>query len=116
MIDQLAIELRAARRKSGLSQEDCAHFLDVHPSKISLLESGRALPSVTQTYMLSMIYGRTLESFFAGHFREVRKELRLRLQNAPEAPKRWAGNFSRDNTFRALSHRLSSVTNEEYGD
>ena len=115
MIDDFALDLRVARRKAGLSQSDCAHLLGVHPSRISLLESGKALPSVPQICRLSMIYGRSFESLFGSVFVDAGRELRGRLRSMPEAPTRWLGRFNRDNTLRALSHRLASLTNDDYG-
>jgi len=115
MNKEFALNLRLARRKAGLTQQDCAHLLDVHSSRISLFESGKALPSITQIYRLALIYGRSIESFFGTLFEDGRGELRERLKHLPNAPKRWLGRFSRDNTLRALSHRLGGVADGAYG-
>ncbi|MEM7172290.1 MAG: helix-turn-helix transcriptional regulator [Pseudomonadota bacterium] len=115
MINDLALDLRTARRKSGLSQEDCAHLLGVHPSRISLLENGKAMPSVSQICRLSLIYGRSFESLFAGILEEAREGLREQITYMPDAPKRWLGNFNRENTLRALAHRLTDEIDDNYG-
>jgi transcriptional regulator with XRE-family HTH domain len=114
MTDDLALELRVARRKAGLSQSDCAHLLEVHPSKISLLESGKVLPSIAHICRLSIIYGRSFEGLLGGIYKDIRRKLHDRLHNIPKAPKRWLGRFHRDNTLQALSDRLTNVADEGY--
>ena len=116
MINDFALELRVARRKAGLSQADCAHLLGVHPSRISLLESGKAVPSIAQICRFSLMYGRSFESLFSCILKEARLELKKRLRTMPEAPVRWLGRFNRENTLRALGHRLISLSNDDYGE
>ena len=113
MIDDFALTLRAARRKAGLSQGDVAHLLEVHPSKVSLWESGKAIPSIKQICRLSVVYGMGFEALFSGIFIDARGALRERLKDVPEAPRRWLGRFHRDNTLRALEHRLASLSDKE---
>ena len=115
MIDDFALDLRVARRKAGLSQGDCAHLLGVHPSRISLLESGKAMPSLQQMCCLAVIYGRSFENLFAGVMGDAQRGLRKRIRSMPEPPSRWLGRFNRENTLRALSHRLMSANEEDYG-
>lgn len=112
MINDFALTLRAARRKAGLSQSDVAHLLEVHPSKVSLWESGKAKPSVSQVCGLSVIYGMNFETLFSGIYIDTKRTLRERLDNIPDAPRRWLGRFHRENTLRGLEHRLSSVTDD----
>jgi transcriptional regulator with XRE-family HTH domain len=114
MINDFALELKTARRKAGLSQADCAHLLGVHPSKISLLESGRVLPSIRHICRLSVMYGRSFESLFGDIFNDARRCVRKQLHLMPEAPRRWLGNFNRENTLRALANRLNSEPDEDY--
>jgi transcriptional regulator with XRE-family HTH domain len=71
MIQEFTLDLRAARRNSGLRQVDCAHLMGVNKTKISNLENGRQRPSVRDICTLSMIYGRSFESLFAGIFDEL---------------------------------------------
>lgn len=115
MINDFALELKVARRKAGLSQADCAHLLGVHPSRISLLESGKAVPSIHHICRLSVMYGRSFESLFSDIYDDARRNLRKCLHTMPEAPARWLGQFNRENTLRALAHRLSSELDEDYG-
>jgi transcriptional regulator with XRE-family HTH domain len=115
MINDFALELKVARRKAGLSQADCAHLLGVHPSKVSLLESGKVLPSIRHICRLSEMYGRSFESLFSDIFNDARRDLRRQLHTMPEAPRRWLGEFNRENTLRALEHRLNSNPDESHG-
>ena len=113
MIDDFSLTLRAARRKAGLSQSDCAHLLSVHPSKVSLWENGKARPSVIQICHLTLIYGVPFEVLFGSILVDARRTLKERLADIPEAPRRWLGRFHRDNTLRALEHRLTTVSDNE---
>ena len=45
--------LRAVRRERGLSLRDLAKRLDVSPSLISQVETGRASPSVSTLYAMA---------------------------------------------------------------
>lgn len=114
MIDDFSLELKVARRKAGLSQKDCAHLLGVHASRVSLLESGKAVPTINQMCRLSLIYGRSFENLFGGVMEDARRDLRRRMHAMPDAPTRWLGRFNRENTLRALAHRLTSTIDEEY--
>ena len=113
MINDFALTLRAARRKAGLSQSDVAHLLEVHPSKVSLWESGKAKPTIMQVCRLSVVYGMTFETLFSSIFIDARCALKERLDDIPEAPRRWLGRFHRDNTLRSLEHRLTTVADDE---
>ena len=114
MPNEFALDLKVARRKSGLTQGDCAHLLDVHPSKVSLLESGKALPSIKDICALSLIYGRSIESLFSDIIANTNRQLLERLRTMPEAPTRWLGSFNRRNTLSAVADRLETLTDEDY--
>jgi transcriptional regulator with XRE-family HTH domain len=114
MPNEFSLDLKVARRKSGLTQEDCAHLLDVHPSKVSLLESGKTLPSIKDICALSLIYGRSFESLFSSIVANANRQLRDRLRTMPEAPIRWLGSFNRRNTLSAVTDRLETLNDEDY--
>ena len=63
MSTEFALDLRLARKKSGLTQRDCAHLLNVHASKVSALEHGKQLPTLIEICTLSLIYGRSFEAW-----------------------------------------------------
>ena len=114
MITEFALDLKVARRKAGLSQQDCAHLLEVHPSKISLIEHGKAMPSVRDICTLSLIYGKSFESLFSVIMAEVTDALRDRMTTLPECPRQWLPKFNRQNTLNNLAARLHTL-NQGYG-
>ena len=106
------LDLKVQRRKSGLSQEDVAHLIGVHPSKISTLEAGKTLPSLKDIAALSVIFGKSFEEFVHSFVQEARKQIGARLPSMPEAPKRWLSHFNRQHTIDAMADQL---TDQEKG-
>ena len=84
-------------------------------SKVSLLETGKKMPSVREICILSLIYGKSFESLFGGIFADARIELRERLASIPKCPERWLGRYNRQVTLNSLADQLEDLTNEEYG-
>ena len=115
MIHEFSLDLRAARRNSGLRQVDCAHLMCADKSKISNLERGRQHPTVRDICTLSMIYGRTFESLFAGIFDEVRADLAMRLPTLPEPKPHYKRHQSREKTLQKLEERIEAIE-PEYDD
>ncbi len=109
MIQEFTLDLRAARRNSGLRQVDCAHLMGVHKTKITNLENGRQRPTIRDICFLSMIYGRSFESLFAGIFDEVKADLFCHLVDLPE-PKPEYGRLS--NRARALDNLRSRLEDD----
>jgi len=99
-------DLKAVRRKAGLTQVDCAHLLAINPSIVSQIETGKRMPTVREICTLSLIYGRSFESLFAGVFRDARADLREQLTTIPDAPKNWLGRHNRQHTLNGLAERL----------
>lgn len=64
--------------------------------------------------MLSMIYGRSFETLFAGIFNEVKAELISNLFGLPEPNARYKRRMNRENTLRNLEARLSSHNQERH--
>lgn len=113
-MDDFSQALRAARRKAGLSQADCAHMLDVSPSHISRLETGEATPSVSDLCAVAIVFGRTMEALSGTLFAERAKALDERLFDLPEARGGFLARFNRTNALERLSARLDRIT-EHYG-
>ena len=99
------LDLKVARRKSGLTQADCAHLLGVHRSKVSHLECGETEPTLRDICTLSLIYGRSFESLFSSVFYELRRELRARLVTLPAPGGSWIGRFNRKATLDRLARQ-----------
>ena len=114
MKQTFALDLKVLRRKSGLTQRDCAHLLAVHPSKISLFESGRAIPNIRDIAALAIVYGKSFEQLFEQFIIETHKQVYERVRSMPAAPKRWLGSFNRRTTLNTLADRLSALTDLGY--
>ena len=115
MSKAFALDLRVARKKSGLSQADLAHLLGASRAKISHLERGVTVPTVRDVCTLSMVYGRSFESLFGIVFDEVARQLGNRLSTLPDAPRGWLGRFNRRNTLDQLAARISERHEQDHG-
>lgn len=109
MYTPINLDLKVQRRKAGLSQEDVAHLMGVHPSKVSLLEGGRAIPSLHDIATLSIVFGKSFEEFFFVFVQEARNKIVIRLTSMPKAPKRWLPQFNRRYTIDNLTQRLADL-------
>ena len=115
MSQTFALDLKVARRKSGLTQQDCAHLLDVHKAKISLLEQGKTLPTVLELSTLSLLYGKSFESLFRSLIEDAQHTLNDRLATLPVVSNRWLGRFIRQNTLNKLAARLDANNSNGHG-
>ena len=61
----LGERLKFAREAAGLRQEDAAGVLDISPSGVSYIESGRREPKAAQLAKLSDLYHRSIDFFFS---------------------------------------------------
>ncbi|MEM9839500.1 MAG: helix-turn-helix transcriptional regulator [Pseudomonadota bacterium] len=113
MSTEFALDLRLARRKAGYTQGDVAHFLATYQSAISDLEQGKVRPTVEQIIALSLIYGRSFESFFGAVMTEETARLRRQLGTLPELTKPTAHTFNRQSSLAKLERRLRETP--EYG-
>tara|TARA_R110002074_G_scaffold104113_4_gene224733 strand:- start:9731 stop:10078 length:348 start_codon:yes stop_codon:yes gene_type:complete len=109
MSTQFAQDLRLARKKSGFMQGDVAHLLAAHQSIVSDLEQGKVSPSLEQIVELSLIYGRSFESFFAEVMGRCRQHLTERLERLPLPAKQTAHTFNRPASLARLKRRLAET-------
>lgn len=116
MSNEIAMDLKAARNKSGLTQEDCAQLAGVSYSKISKIERGELLPNLRDLCALSLVYGRTMESLAQGLFLKVRKALPARIEHLPADHKGWVSGFVRNNTLNTLTARLHTLNKLDRGE
>jgi len=115
MSNSFALDLKAARRKSGLTQHDCAHLLATQHSKISRIETGKHVPSAYDIACLSLIHGRTYDVLCRMVFENAAGDLKGRLITLPDSPRGWLGRFNRTNTVANLEARLEAVTFSGHG-
>lgn len=114
MSTNFSLELRSARKKAGLTQEDLAHLLGTGTTTVAALESGKQQPRIDQLIMLSLIYGRSFESFFAEIMKSARRLLRERMPGLPKQVRYTVHNLNRASTLEKLRERLT-VDSQEYG-
>lgn len=112
MFEEFIFDLKVARKKSGLTQIDCGHLIGSSKNIISQIELGQRVPSVKEMCSLSLIYGRSFDSFYADALRQARKDLVRRLKSMPAEPRGWAGSFARRRTLQRLAGRLEEETRE----
>lgn len=114
MKTQFSQDLRVARRNAGFTQKDVAHFLNVHQSAVSALETGQTQPSLDQIIELSIVFGKSFESFFDALMREHRRHLKARLKTLPDLDKQTAHTFNRDGSLARLEAFLENP-DDAYG-
>lgn len=115
MSNKFALDLKVARKKSGLTQADLAHLLGASRGKVSHLERGTTVPTVRDICTLSMVYGKSFESLFAPVFEEIAQKLNDRLSSLPDAPKGWLGRFNRKNTLSKLATQIGERRRLDHG-
>jgi DNA-binding XRE family transcriptional regulator len=114
MFEEFISDLKIARQRSGLAQEDAAHLLGISRKAMSRIETGEALPSVREALGLSLLYGRTFESFYAEMMALTRLEMIEALAEMPTAPKAWGQMAERTDTLSALARRLEDESRYDY--
>lgn len=107
--------LAESRRKTGLSQADCAHLLGVSQSHISRLELGRATPSITDLCGVAVLFGRTMEFLVEPLFKDRAMTIRDRLFDLPEPRLGWLARFTRTNALRNLEVRVDRIADHYDG-
>lgn len=110
MYDAFALDLKVARRKSGLTQQDVAHLLGSHRSKLSHLEKGSSLPTANDIAALSLIYSKSYDVMCRSVFESTALELKDRLPTLPTPNRHWLGRFNRTNTLNNLDAAIEHLT------
>ena len=106
----LSVDLKATRRKAGLTQGDCAHFLGLHRSRISLLELGKREPTLRELCLISVLYELPADRLLAAYYEAAIRELSLGLETLPRPRRRWIATFNRQNTLERLALRLDQLS------
>lgn len=74
---------------------------------IRQLEDGQRAPTLTEICTLSLIFGRSFESYFGEILPELREALSKRLSTLPHPKARHAATFNRNTTLEILAERLA---------
>ncbi len=114
MITEFALDLRLARRRSGLSQKEVAYLLTINQSTYSEFERGVKVPSLEQICQLALIYGRSFQSYFEDITSGVKPRLAKRLEKLPKTKSPRLRIFNRGITISRMKARLKPL-NERYG-
>lgn len=112
MITEFALDLRHARRKSGLSQAEIAHLVGIDQSTYSRFETGRMTPDTAQLCLLSLIYSRSFTSHYETLARSLKPSLLERLNQLPKTTKPSIRSSNRSHTLEKLRR---SITGEHGG-
>lgn len=108
----IALDLKAWRRKAGLTQADLAHLLGTDRARICDIEKGRLLPAADQLIALSLIYGKPADMLLSGLLDVTVDSLVERLRTlARVAEEDEAPGFNRAHTLSNLARRLEVVSN-----
>ena len=78
--------LRAVRRARGLSLRELAKQLDVSPSLISQVETGRASPSVSTLYAIAQVLSVSVDDLLFDEADRPRRTSPVRAATAPDQP------------------------------
>lgn len=113
MKHQYALDLRVARRKSGLTQQDCGHLLGIDATRITRFESGKRPPSVAELSILCFIFDVPLAAFADRIVEADAALLQRRLVRMPQCPKNWPDHEARANTLRELVEKLEQLKSSE---
>lgn len=106
-------DFRAARRRAGLTQEDCAHLLGVDQSQVSKLEAGKVDPTVRQMTICYLIFGTWARPLWNGVLRDLVDELRERLMTMPAERSSWPQKAARRATLDVLARELLAMSNDD---
>ena len=104
MITEFALDLRHARRKSGLSQREVAFLVNISQSTYSRFEQGTLTPTVEQLCLLSLVFGRSFVSYFEAITRSLKPALRQRFSELPKKAQPRIRVFNRARTLKRLRH------------
>ena len=115
MEHNFGLALRALRRRSGLSQADLAHLLEVKQSRVSRLEAGLFEPTASELCALRIIYGQALGKRFETSIDDMKRLLRERLETMPQCPKHWRNRMARSTTLEVLTKRLEASSEGGHG-
>lgn len=77
------MDLRLARKRSGLSQRDVSRLVAIDQSTYSSFERGLTAPNLEQICMLSLIFDRSFLSLFELMIEEVSPRLIERISSLP---------------------------------
>ncbi len=109
-----ALELKVARRRSGLSQQEVAHLIDVSRVRISKLECGIAVPTPDELTTFSLIYSSSFLTVGGAVMPVLTRTLRERFETLPNRNNYVDGISRKATTLKTLSKRLAAPSQSIY--
>lgn len=109
MIYEYALDLKVARRKSGLSQEDCAHLLGVDQPRFSKMEAGKSTPSIYELSILCLVFDTPPSAIHDQIVGSLALVVGERLASLPDCPSDWPAHLNRQHTVDVLAQRLAGL-------
>jgi transcriptional regulator with XRE-family HTH domain len=109
-----ALDLKVARRRSGLTQLDVAHLLGISRVRVSKLECGIAKPTPDELTTFSLVYSRSFLTLGGAVMPVLFRTLKDRLHTFPNREGYAAGTSNKAATLKTLSKRLTAPSNLTY--
>ena len=110
MKENIPLDLRVTRVRSGLSNRDVAHLLGCNKERVSKLENGKARISGNEIISLSLIYGYLIGGLFRETSKAILTSLKVRLADMPTEPANWSKHAqNRLDTLNGLAQRLQDL-------
>lgn len=105
---EVKVDLRVNRRESGLSQADLAVLLHTDQPRISRLEQGKSVLTISEICKLAVIYNHEISQLFKVFNQKIEGELwnTLRGTSGKSDPSNPLGAL-RQQTLHSLHQRLS---------
>lgn len=111
-----ALDLKVARRRSGLSQKDVSHLLGISRVRVSKLECGIAKPTPDELTTFSLIYSRSFLTIGGAVMPVLFRTLRDRLDTFPNRDSYAKGRSPKSQTLNTLSKRLVAPSYNNHDD
>ena len=109
MVYQFSLDLKVARRRSSLSQSDCAHLLGTDHTRISRLEAGTSMPNIIELSILCLVFNRPVGGVAQDVILSILGDLEKRLASMPGCPENWPGRDNRVKTLSGLADKLHAL-------
>lgn len=115
MFTQLALDLRLARKTTGLTQDDCATMMGISRKHWSRLERGKRAPSFRELLILTIIFNRTFENHVSETLSEARATVRAGIPQLATSVREQVDFTKRRQTLDRIEADLMRPDSEVYG-
>jgi transcriptional regulator with XRE-family HTH domain len=113
---EVKVDLRVSRRESGLLQSDLAKLLETTQPRISRLEQGKSVLTVSETVKLAIIFNKNTTALFRLLSARLREELAAQIDSIPTDVAHAPDAQTREATLSRLSAQLLANRTNAYAD